>query len=60
MRPSDGNHEAETLKSQFAISKPRRGGRRTNPYVFTEEGVEMLSSVLHREPGRSWKPQNSR
>ncbi len=31
--------EFTALKSQFAISKPGRGGRRTNPYVFTEEGV---------------------
>ena len=37
------------MKSQFAISKPGRGGRRTNPYVFTEEGVAMLSSVLNSE-----------
>ena len=26
-----------------------RGGRRYNPYVFTEQGVVMLSSVLHSE-----------
>jgi hypothetical protein len=41
--------EFTALKSQFAISKLGRGGRRTNPYVFTEEGVAMLSSVLHSE-----------
>jgi hypothetical protein len=41
--------EFTALKSQFAISKPGRGGRRTNPYVFTEEGVAMLSSVLNSE-----------
>jgi ORF6N domain len=41
--------EFTALKSQFAISNPGRGGRRTNPYVFTEEGVAMLSSVLHSE-----------
>ncbi len=35
------------LKSQFAISS--RGGRRTLPYAFTEQGVAMLSSVLHSE-----------
>jgi hypothetical protein len=29
------------------MSKPTgRGGRRTPPYVFTEQGVAMLSSVL--------------
>ena len=39
----------ETLKSQFVTSKSGRGGRRTLPYVFTEQGVAMLSSVLHTE-----------
>lgn len=41
--------EFTALKSQFAISKPGRGGRRTNPYAFTEEGVAMLSSALNNE-----------
>ncbi|MDD4178638.1 MAG: ORF6N domain-containing protein [Candidatus Margulisbacteria bacterium] len=36
-----------SLKSQSAIS--RWGGRRKLPYVFTEQGVAMLSSVLHSE-----------
>ena len=27
-------------------SKTGRGGRRTTPYAFTEQGVAMLSSVL--------------
>lgn len=40
--------EAESLRSQNAISK-RRGGRRTLPYAFTEQGVAMLSSVLNSE-----------
>lgn len=39
--------ETEALRSQFAISKKGRGGRRYLPYVFTQEGVAMLSSVLH-------------
>jgi hypothetical protein len=34
------------LISQNAISKPGRGGRRKLPWVFTEHGVAMLSSVL--------------
>lgn len=38
--------EAEGLRSQFVTSKPGRGGRRTRPYAFTEQGVAMLSSVL--------------
>jgi hypothetical protein len=36
--------EALTLRSQFVTSN--RGGRRYAPYVFTEQGVAMLSSVL--------------
>ena len=35
----------ENLKSQNAT--PSWGGRRTLPYVFTEQGVAMLSSVLN-------------
>ena len=39
--------EAERLTFQIGMSKPSgRGGRRTLPYVFTEQGVAMLSSVL--------------
>jgi hypothetical protein len=34
------------LKSHFGTSKTR-GGRRYLPYAFTEQGVAMLSSVLH-------------
>jgi len=37
--------EFERLRSQIVISNPR-GGRRYAPYVFTEQGVAMLSSVL--------------
>jgi len=39
--------EAAALRLQFATSKPGRGGRRYLPYVFTEHGVAMLSSVLN-------------
>jgi len=41
--------QAECLTSQNAMSKDGRGGRRTMPYVFTEQGVAMLSSVLNSE-----------
>lgn len=41
--------EVELLRSQIATSKKGRGGRRTLPYVFTEQGVAMLSSVLNSE-----------
>jgi len=37
----------ENLKSQFATSS--WGGRRKYPYAFTEQGVAMLSGVLHSE-----------
>ena len=33
------------MKSQFVISS--WGGRRANPYAFTEQGVAMLSGVLN-------------
>lgn len=38
--------EIEALRSQFVISNEGRGGRRYAPYVFTEQGVAMLSGVL--------------
>lgn len=41
--------EYETLISQFGISKESKSGRRYLPYVFTENGVAMLSSVLNSE-----------
>lgn len=51
--------EAEALRLQFATSNDissdsepastKRGGRRYLPYVFTEQGVAMLSSVLRSE-----------
>jgi hypothetical protein len=39
--------ELEPLRLQIAISKKGRGGRRYLPYVFTEQGVAMLSGVLN-------------
>ena len=39
--------EFEGLRFQIETSK--RGGRRYLPYVFTEQGVAMLSSVLNSE-----------
>jgi ORF6N domain len=40
--------EAQSLLLQNARAKGR-GGRRTPPYAFTEQGVSMLSSVLNSE-----------
>jgi len=39
--------EFATLRSQFATSK--RGGRRYFPYVFTEQGIAMLSGILNSD-----------
>lgn len=48
--------EYEILRSQFVTSKietnnneERRGGRRYLPYVFTEQGIAMLSPLLNSE-----------
>ena len=35
--------------SQFVTSNVGRGGRRKLPLVFTEQGIAMLSSVLHSD-----------
>lgn len=41
--------EDESLRCQIGISNDSKGGRRYLPYVFTENGVAMLSSVLASE-----------
>jgi hypothetical protein len=38
--------EQSYLRSQIVTSSIRRGGNRYRPFVFTEQGVAMLSSVL--------------
>jgi hypothetical protein len=38
--------EVQRLRSQSVTTKAGRGGRRTTPYAFTEQGVAMLSSIL--------------
>jgi hypothetical protein len=43
------NQDVTALRSQIVTSKTGRGGRRYPPYVFTEQGVAMLSSVLNSE-----------
>ncbi len=37
------------MRSQIATSNDGRGGRRYAPYVFTEQGVAMLSGVLRSD-----------
>lgn len=41
--------EDANLRSQIVTTSSKHGGRRTRPYVFTEQGVAMLSSVLRSE-----------
>ena len=42
--------EVSNLTSQIVMSSSRaHGGRRHTPFAFTEQGVAMLSSVLHSE-----------
>ena len=41
------SEEFKVLRSQTVTSNNTRGGRRTAPYAFTEQGVAMLSSVLN-------------
>lgn len=42
------DYEYNTLRFQIGTSN-ERGGRRYNPYVFTKQGIVILSSVLHTE-----------
>jgi hypothetical protein len=39
--------EFEKLRCQFGTSNTSRGGRRYLPFVFTEQGVSMLSAVVN-------------
>ena len=45
--------EEEFLRYQTGISKTAdttgHGGRRYMPYAFTEQGISMLSAVLHSD-----------
>ena len=46
------DHEVAVLRSQNVTANarpPGRGGRRTVPYAFTDQGVAMLSSVLRSD-----------
>jgi hypothetical protein len=43
------DQEYAILISQIAISKKGRGGRRKAPFAFTEQGIAMLSAVLHSD-----------
>lgn len=46
------NIEMKNLRSQFvtsSLNKNNYGGRRYLPYAFTEQGVAMLSAILHSD-----------
>jgi hypothetical protein len=43
------NEELKAWKSQIVMSEGDRMGLRKPPYVFTEQGVAMLSSVLNSD-----------
>ena len=51
--------EYDNLRSQFAISKDGKGGRRYLPFAFTEHGVVMLSSVLNSKIANQIKGINT-
>ena len=42
--------EFSALRSQTVTSNTGRGGRRTAPYAFTEQGVAMLSVIAGHDP----------
>lgn len=41
--------KSDSLRLQTETSKPGRGGTRYLPYVFTEQGVAMLSGILNSD-----------
>jgi len=45
----DATTDSRSLRFQNGTTKKRRGGSRYAPYAFTENGIAMLSSVLHSE-----------
>jgi hypothetical protein len=49
------DQEAAALRSQIVTSK-RRGGRQYRPYVFTEQGVAMLSRCSSYRASRQMIP----
>jgi hypothetical protein len=42
-------NEWDNLRSQIVTSSYEHGGRRYNPYVFTEQGIAMLSGLLNSD-----------
>ena len=48
LRSQFATSNTNSLRFQFGTSKSR-GGRRYLPYAFTEQGVAMISSILHSQ-----------
>ena len=46
--------EEANLTSQFVMSSSSHGGRRIPPYVFTEQGIAMLSAILRSDVAVLW------
>jgi len=49
--------EWDNLRCQIGISSEAHGGRRFVPYVFTEQGVAMLSSVCESRFRQACTPE---
>jgi hypothetical protein len=49
--------EWDNLRCQIGISSEAHGGRRFAPYVFTEQGVAMLSSVCESRFRQACTPE---
>lgn len=52
LRFQSGTSSLQPIENALISSIPNRsnyGGRRTLPYVFTQEGVAMLSGILHSD-----------
>jgi hypothetical protein len=49
VRLNQFNLDEKNMRSQIVTSKTDRGGRRYLPFVFTEQGVAMLSTVLRSD-----------
>ena len=43
------DEETKFLRFQIGTATSGAGGRRYNPWVYTEQGVSMLATVLHSE-----------
>lgn len=49
--------ERAALTSQFAMSRPGRGGRRTLLFAFTEHGALMAANILNSPRAEALAPE---